>query len=73
MATRSSIKRKKQGKLGAVATLAASGVALSAGAGSNGALDFSANPALEAAFKLLEEGQLHALSSDLDESDDQRV
>jgi hypothetical protein len=73
MATRSRIKRKQQGKLGAVGALAAGGVALSAGAGSNGALDFSANPALEAAFKLLEEGQLHALSSDLDESDDQRV
>jgi hypothetical protein len=73
MATRSSIKRKQQGKLGAVGALAAGGVALSADAGSNGALDFSANPALEAAFRLLEEGQLQALSSDLDASDDQRV
>jgi hypothetical protein len=73
MATRSSIKRKQQGKLGAGAALAAGGVALSADAGSNGALDFSGNPALEAAFKLLEEGQLQALSADIDPSDDQRV
>lgn len=73
MATRSSIKRRQKSKLGAAISMAAGGVALSADAGSSGALDFSGNAAIEAAFRLLEEGQLQALSADSDDADLQRT
>ncbi len=67
MATRSSIKRRQKSKLGAAVSLAAGGVALSVDAGGTGGLDFGGNAAIEAAFRLLEEGQLQALNAESDE------
>lgn len=65
MATRTSIKNKNKAKLGAAASLAAGGVALSLDAGANSdPLGANGNALLESAFRLLEEGQNQFLAGE---------
>jgi len=57
MATRSSIKNKNKAKIGAAASLAAGGVALTLDAGASDSVGGNSNALMESAFRLLEEGQ----------------